>query len=76
MKTNNLLLTAATPALALAANRGARIFGAEAIARHVDQRSWKNHRMLASGSIATGNRHGGPHLHRREIARRQRQAAR
>jgi hypothetical protein len=30
----------------------------------------------ARGSIATGNRHGGPHLHQREIARRQRQAAR
>jgi hypothetical protein len=29
-----------------------------------------------SGSIATGNRHGGPHLHAREIARRARQAAR
>jgi hypothetical protein len=23
-----------------------------------------------SGSIATGNRHGGPHQHKREIARR------
>lgn len=32
------------------------------------------HRPVASGSIATENRHGGPHQHEREIARRQRQA--
>lgn len=29
-----------------------------------------------NNSIAEGNRHGGPHLHLREIARRQRQQAR
>lgn len=29
----------------------------------------------ARNSIALANRHGGPHEHRREIARRQRQAA-
>lgn len=31
---------------------------------------------LGLGSIATGNRHGGPHKHAREIARHLRQAGR
>jgi hypothetical protein len=37
---------------------------------------WKarDHGHMARGSIAEGNRHGGPHEHKREIARRKRQA--
>jgi len=31
-------------------------------------------RLASSGSIANGNRRGGPHMHQREIARRLRQA--
>jgi hypothetical protein len=31
-------------------------------------------RLVPTGSLTAGNRHGGPHLHQREIARRLRQA--
>ena len=40
------------------------------------QRQKRDHRKGASGSIATGNRWGGPHRHEREIARRRRQEGR
>jgi hypothetical protein len=40
------------------------------------ERAVRNRYHGASGSIAGGSRHGGPHEHRREIARRLRQQAR
>lgn len=71
---NRSMMSIAAAALASSAASTARIFGAENIRRHL-QRQKRDH-TSASGSIATGNRWGGPHEHHREIARRQRQAAR
>jgi hypothetical protein len=51
-----------------------RVFGYDNIRRMI--RSAKpNHAARAHLSIATGNRHGGPHQHKREIARNLRRAA-
>lgn len=51
-----------------------RIFDAASIARHckpqLDRFYYKGDR-----SIAEGNRHGGPHEHKREIERNRRRAA-
>lgn len=49
-----------------------RIFGFENIRRALQKRG-KTYRF--DGSIALGNRHGGPHYHEREIARHIRQGA-
>lgn len=51
-----------------------RIFGFDNN-RAALQRHSINHYSKGRGSIATGNRWGGPHLHQREIDRRLRQAA-
>jgi len=59
----------------LAAGAPARIFGADNIAHHIRCQK-RDHSRGAASSIATGNRWGGPHLHKRERARRARQAAR
>jgi hypothetical protein len=53
----------------------ARIFGYENIRRVIRTMKLDPARD-AHTSIAGGNRHGGAHQHKREIARRQRQAAR
>jgi hypothetical protein len=54
-----------------------RIYGAENIARHIrDYGHTRSHARIARTSIATANRWTGkPHEHKREIARRLRQAA-
>jgi hypothetical protein len=44
--------------------------------RRARQRSRSSSGTWASDSIATENRHGGPHRHAREIERRNRQASR
>lgn len=49
-----------------------RIYGFENIRRAMRQRKPDYH-AKAGGSIATGNRWGGPHEHKREIARHTRQ---
>lgn len=49
-----------------------RTFGFDNIRRAL-QRQKRDHARDAENSIATGNRHGGPHEHKREIARRLRQ---
>jgi hypothetical protein len=68
-------LLAATAAAA--ATTAGRIYGAENIERHIQRFGRRaDHAFKARCSIATGNRHGGPHLHQREIARRLRQEAR
>lgn len=55
---------------------GTRIFGAENIRRHIRSKP-RNYGRRAEASIAKLNRHtGSPHEHKREIARRSRQAAR
>lgn len=51
-----------------------RIFGAENIERHIRMQK-RSHDRGAGTSIATMNRHGGPHKHTRESARRVRQMA-
>lgn len=61
-------------ALAAALAPRQRVYGFENIRRHLQQKK-RDHARGAETSIATGNRHGGPHLHQREIARRRRQAA-
>lgn len=66
----NLLSQAAASALAMAGAGPNRIFGAAAIECYIDRNSTRRFRH-ATGSIA-----GQPHEHKREIARRQRQAAR
>jgi hypothetical protein len=55
----------------LRASHLSRIFGFEAIKQAL--RSAKPDHTRARGSIALGNRHGGPHEHKREKARRARQ---
>lgn len=51
-----------------------RIFGFENIKRAIQSGS-TNHFNKGRNSIATGNRHGGQHEHKREIARRLGRAA-
>lgn len=52
-----------------AAGQGRKVFGADNISRYI--RTYGRTRPIyAHGSIAQGNRHGGPHLHLRERARR------
>lgn len=51
-----------------------RLFLHEHIKRTL-QRAKPDPSRRAHTSIATGNRHGGPHQHNREMARRERQAA-
>lgn len=75
MKTNNLSAMAVSMASALAARSALfdrRIFGAANIERHLQAKKI-DHARGSSTSIAEGNRHGGPHLHAREAARRVRQ---
>lgn len=45
-------------------------------AKRTRQRGAAGKSYKVTGSIALGNRHGGPHLNKREIARRQRVATR
>lgn len=68
----NQLTGAAAAALSLVGQAAtSRIFGAHAIQQHVRRQSpWKR---ANPGSIATGNRHGGPHQHLRQRARLVRQ---
>lgn len=73
MKNQNIMMTAAMALLA--AGTSSRIFGASNIERYL-QRQKRDHMRGAEGSIATGNRWGGPHLHTQEIARNRRRTAR
>lgn len=59
----------------VAAARAGRIYGDQNIKRYLQQQK----RDYCDGdhpSIAAGNRHGGPHLNLREIARNERRLAR
>lgn len=68
------LVGSMTSALALkAAAMTNRIFGFDNIKRHLQSQP-RNY--LCGNSIAKGNRHGGAHEHKREIARNQRRATR
>lgn len=62
----------ASVAMAAVAARGIanKIYGHDNIRRYLQQQKRTYDR---TGSIAEGNRWGGPHLHAREIARRKRQ---
>ena len=75
MKKIALLTASAAAALvAIARGREGRIFGAENIRRHIQQQP-RFYARGASNSIAKLNRHTKmPHEHKREIARRRRQA--
>lgn len=57
----------------IAQRNAGRLFGYANIQRYL-QRQKPNRARKARNSIATGNRHGGPHRHEREIARRLRQS--
>lgn len=67
------LAGAALAALMAGAANTVKIYGYERIRMAMRQHK-PDHTARGRGSIATGNRWGGAHEHKREIARRQRQA--
>jgi hypothetical protein len=77
MRSLSILAGASSMMAALAARSAMlerRIFGAENIERHL-RRQKASYARGVDTSIATMSRHGGPHMHARESARRIRQMA-
>lgn len=73
MKNMKSIMAAALASAASAFASTNRIYGAQAIKRHLQQQK-RDHLKGSKTSIAKLNRHTGqPHEHRREIARRLRQ---